>query len=114
MLELNWVPLVGAIVVTKKSWDMLTPEAQAALREAALRAAEEIKTKSREEADRSVAAMRTHGLTVHPVPPEMDEEWRRAAEEVYPQIRGSMVPAETFDEVRRLLEQYRAGGRSKS
>lgn len=107
MLEVNWVPLVGAIVVTRTVWESLTPAVQAALRQTALETTVEIRAQSREEAARSVAAMRQRGLRVNPVPPELEAEWRRAAEEVYPKIRGTMVPAETFDEVRRLLEEYR-------
>ena len=34
--------------------------------------------------------------------------WQALAESVYPQIRGRLVPAETFDEVSRLLAEYRA------
>ena len=37
---------------------------------------------------------------------KMTAEWRRFAEGIYPQIRGTLVPAETFDEVRRLLTDY--------
>ena len=34
MLDLNWAPIVGALVITKKAWDEMSPEAQAAVREA--------------------------------------------------------------------------------
>ena len=40
--------------------------------------------------------------------PEVETEWRRVAEEVYPKIRGNMVPAAMFDKVQRLLAEYRA------
>jgi len=30
-------------------------------------------------------------------------------EDVYPRIRGNMVPADMFDKVQRLLAEYRAG-----
>jgi hypothetical protein len=36
-------------------------------------------------------------------------EWNALAEQLYPRIRGTMVPAETFDEVFSLLRAYRAG-----
>ena len=34
---------------------------------------------------------------------------RQLADELYPRIRGKLVPADTFDEVVRHLESYRAG-----
>jgi flagellar biosynthesis protein FlhB len=39
------------------------------------------------------------------------KEWNTLAEQLYPRIRGKMVPAETFDEVMKLLKDYRAGKR---
>ena len=52
--------------------------------------------------------MRARGLNVHSVSPELEAEWRAAAEKVYPQIRGSMVPEDVFDAVEGLLSAYRA------
>ena len=34
-------------------------------------------------------------------------EWRREVENVYPRIRGKIVPADLFDEVKRLRDEYR-------
>ena len=52
--------------------------------------------------------MRQRGLKVQAVTPELQAEWRRVALATYPLIRGKMVPAESFDEVQRLLREYRA------
>jgi len=35
-------------------------------------------------------------------------DWRKEAERVYPKLRGNQVPAELFDEVRKLRDEYRA------
>jgi TRAP-type C4-dicarboxylate transport system substrate-binding protein len=78
--------------------------------QAALEAGRQIKAKSRAESDQSVETMKKRGLTVHPVRPEIEAAWRKVAEEVYPKIRGSIVPADMFDEVRRLLQEYRSSG----
>jgi hypothetical protein len=32
MLDINWAPIVGALVVTRKSWDEMSPAARDALR----------------------------------------------------------------------------------
>ena len=37
-------------------------------------------------------------------------EWRKATEAAYPTMRGKLVPADLFDEVRRLRDEYRAKG----
>jgi TRAP-type C4-dicarboxylate transport system substrate-binding protein len=107
MLELNWGPLVGATVITRKTWDALPAEAKPVMKAAALEAGNQIKADNRREATEAVDAMKKRGLTVHPVTSAMEAEWRASAESVYPRIRGRLVPADIFDEVVRLLEKYR-------
>lgn len=107
MLELNWAPLVGGLVVRAESWDKLTPAAQTALFRAAAEAGQQVKTRNRAESDQAVVEMVKRGLKVHKVTPEVEGEWRKVAEGVYDQIRGKIVPADLFDEVKRLLGEYR-------
>ena len=107
MLELNWAPLVGATIVNRTTWDRFSAETQAALRAAAAETGRKFQARGRTEGDEAVAAMRRRGLTVVPVPPEVEAEWRTVAEGFYPRIRGPLVPADMFDEVQRLLAEYR-------
>jgi len=109
MLDMNWVPIVGAVVITRKAWEGMTPAAQKALREAADVAGTQLRAISRRENEEAVEAMKKRGLKVQPVTPEIEAEWRAIAERAYPMIRGKMVPADLFDEVQRLLHEYRAG-----
>jgi TRAP-type C4-dicarboxylate transport system substrate-binding protein len=108
MLGLNWAPLAGGIVVTKKAWDAIPPEAQPVVGQAGLEAARDIQAKSRQEGDEAVAAMVKRGLMVHQLSPEDEAEWRKFGEQLAPKLRGKMVPADIFDEVQRLLKEYRA------
>jgi TRAP-type transport system periplasmic protein len=108
MLDMNWVPIVGAVVITRKAWDAMLPAGQKALREAADATGVQLRAISRRENDESVEAMKKRGLKVQPVTPEIEAEWRKVAEQAYPMIRGNMVPAELFDEVQRQLREYRA------
>jgi len=113
MLDMNWVPIVGAVVVTRKTWDGMSPAAQKALRQASDAAGTELRAISRRENEESVAAMKKRGLKVQPLTPQIEAEWRAVAEKAYPMIRGRMVPAELFDEVQRLLSEYRAAPRAR-
>ncbi len=112
MLELNWAPLVGALVVRKETWEKIPAATRAKLLEAAAKAGEEIKATGRREMAESVVAMEKRGLKVQPVAPEVEAEWRAISEKVYPQIRGKLVPADIFDETMRLLAECRALGKS--
>ena len=108
MLEINWAPIVGAFIITKKSWDEMAPETQNALRMASDKAGVVIRAQARKEVDEAVDAMKKRGLQVNKPSAEQLKEWRALSESLYPRIRGKMVPAETFDEVFAHLKTYRA------
>jgi TRAP-type C4-dicarboxylate transport system substrate-binding protein len=113
MLEVNWAPLLGATVVTKKAWDSLTPRDREFILDTAAEAGREIRTQSRLEAEQSVEAMKKRGLVIQEAGPEIQARWEAAAEEIYPKIRGAMVPEEIFDEVQRIIREYREAERKE-
>ena len=53
--------------------------------------------------------MKKRGLVVNRPSPEQMREWNDLVEKLYPRIRGTMVPADTFDEVMANVKAYRAG-----
>lgn len=109
MLEINWAPIVGALVITKKAWDDMGPQAQKAVLASSEKAGVLVRAKARQEVDDAVDAMKKRGLTVNRPSAAQMREWNELAEQLYPRIRGTMVPAETFDEVFAHLKVYRAG-----
>jgi TRAP-type C4-dicarboxylate transport system substrate-binding protein len=76
MCDLKVSPFVGAVVVSKRAWERIP----AKWREPLLQAARAIAMESMRqilEADRqAVEVMRKHGLTVHSVPTEAEDQWR--------------------------------------
>jgi TRAP-type C4-dicarboxylate transport system substrate-binding protein len=110
MLDLKWAPLVGATVVTKKTWDAAPSAAHDAMMKAASVAGDRLKTEIRAANDKAIEAMVKRGLLVQSLKPDDVAAWRRAAEGVYPKIRGTIVPADMFDEVRRLRDEIRSSG----
>ncbi len=109
MLEINWAPIVGALVVTQKAWNEMSPAAQQALRQSGEKAGMHMRTQARREVDDSVAAMAKRGLVINRPNPEQMKEWQVLADALYPRIRGAMVPADTFDEVMKHLKVFRSG-----
>lgn len=107
MLRINWVPIVGATVLSNETWDAMRPEARVALTEAAAEAEATLRAHRRRLDDGAVEAMRQRGLTVHEPTPEIEQAWQRLMEPVMPKIRGTLVPAETFDTVQSLLADFR-------
>jgi TRAP-type C4-dicarboxylate transport system substrate-binding protein len=109
MLEINWAPIVGALVVTSKAWGEMSPAVQAALRSASDKAGVQMRSKARQEVNEAVDAMAKRGLKINRPTAEQMHEWDQLAQKLYPRIRGVMVPADTFDEVFAHLKAFRAG-----
>jgi TRAP-type C4-dicarboxylate transport system substrate-binding protein len=107
MLALNWLPLVGGLIITKKSWDALQPAERDAMLKSAAECSQEFQALGRKEAQESIESMQKRGLQVHAVSPEAEQEWQRFSEGFYPKIRGGIVPADMFDNVMQLLRDYR-------
>ena len=110
MLDVKWAPVLGAGVMTRKAWDGMSPSAREELKQAAAQAGAKIRAQARKEDQEAVDAMRKRGLKVYPGTPELEAEWRGLAEEAYPKIRGRLVPADLFDRVQALVQDYRAHG----
>lgn len=109
LLEVNYVPLVGATVITKKAWEALTADQREVVRRAAVQAGKQIQARSRAESQEAIEAMkRRSGLQVSLMTPELEDEWHRFAETVYPKMRGAMIPADVFDKTLSLVAEYRA------
>ena len=111
MIDVNWGYLVGATVARKDSWDRIPAE----LRPKLLQIARELGKKVDAEVGRlnveAVDAMKKQGLNVVEV---NQAPWRAAAEKAWPVVRGKIVPAEFFDEVKRERDALRASGGKKS
>jgi len=109
MLDMKWVPVVGAMVVTKSAWDKLPAETQKYMLETGRKAGGQIRADSRREDDEAIQAMAARqGLKVTTLSPEAEKEWRSEVHEVLPKIRGEIIPADMFDEVQAALKEFRS------
>ena len=108
MLELNWGPLVGALVIRKATWEKIPETLRTELLKSAAAVGAEIKAAGRKESDEAVKAMEKRGLKVTKVSPELAEAWRKASEAAYPQIRGKIIPADIYDQTMSLISEYEA------
>ena len=107
MLPINWVPIVGATVFRKPRFDAMAPHVREAVMTAARAGGERLRAHRAVQDAEAIAAMRKRGLTVQDMTPEIERAWREVALEAWPRMRGTMVPADTFDKVRTILEAYR-------
>ena len=102
MTDLPWQLLLGATVINKAVWESIPADLRPALLQAAREAGTRLQEEIRKTGDRDVEAMRKRGLNVVAVDARARELWQKTAESLYPRIRGSIVPADAFDEAMRL------------
>lgn len=107
MLDVNWSPIVGAAVIRRDVWEKIPAELQAKLRAACDATGVKFRTQSREESEKSVRVMQERGLKIHQVPPEAEADWKQLSDILLPRVRGTLVPEDIFDEILRLLAEYR-------
>ncbi len=108
MVRINWVPIVGATVMRRQTFDALSPAAREAVLAASQKGTAVLRAHRALQDEESIKAMEARGLKELPLSAEAEQAWRAVAERSWPQIRGSMVPAETFDRVRAILAEYRS------
>ena len=108
MIDVKWAPLIGATVITRRMWDSLPAAQRSEMMNAAREAGVSLRGGIRKMGDEAIATMQKRRLQVIHVDAATVAEWRREAEGVYPKLRGGQVPAELFDEVRKLRDEYRA------
>jgi TRAP-type C4-dicarboxylate transport system substrate-binding protein len=108
MTDMKWAPLTGATIVSKKAWSRIPQELQPKLLQIAQEAGVRLRDKVRQLEQEAIEAMVKRGLQAVPVPSEAVKKWQDLTKSVYPEIRGKVVPAEYFDEVLRLRDEYRS------
>jgi TRAP-type C4-dicarboxylate transport system substrate-binding protein len=107
MTDLRWQLLLGATVITKATWEKVPADVRPALLEAAREGGRRLQAEIRASEQKDIEAMRKRGLNVVAVDAKSREAWRKLAESVYPKVRGTIVPADAFDEALKFRDEYR-------
>ncbi|MCG8604700.1 TRAP transporter substrate-binding protein DctP [bacterium] len=106
MIEMPWAPLIGATVISLKSWNKipehLQPQLVTIAHETGLRLQSEIRRMESE----AIVQMEKRGLQIITPTPEQIAEWRKVMKGAYPKIRGPIVPVDWFDDALRAAEAH--------
>ncbi len=108
MTELRFAPLTGATIIDKRAWEKipveLRPKILAASRASEALVRDEVRRLNAE----AVAVMIENNLKIAHLSGEVQAEWVRMFEGLYPRIRGPIVPEAAFDAARAARDEYRA------
>ena len=106
MMDLPWSYMIGATLVRKDVWEKIPADVRVKLVASAKELGDKVDTEVKRLNTDAVGAMQKAGLKVVQGDPAA---WRTAMEKTWPVVRGGVVPAEFFDQVKAARDGCRAG-----
>jgi TRAP-type C4-dicarboxylate transport system substrate-binding protein len=108
MMDLPWAYMIGATLVRKDAWERIPADVRPKLLASAKELGAKVDAEVKRLNDDAVAAMQKQGLKV--VPGDA-VAWRTAMEKTTHIVRGGVVPAEFYDQVRAARDVCRMGAK---
>ena len=108
MLDLKLAVLSGATLLSKDTWDKIPAAVRPEIMKASVQAGADIREEIRKLEAGSISMMQQFGLNVVKPDAAAYAEWKQLIEtKLYPSLRTQGMPADLFDEVKRLRDEYR-------
>ncbi|HET8540796.1 MAG TPA: TRAP transporter substrate-binding protein DctP [Anaeromyxobacter sp.] len=104
MMEPPWSHMIGATLVRKETWEKIAPDLRAKLLAVAAELGRKVDSEVKRLNADAIAAMQRQGLKVVATDPG---PWRAAMEKTWSVVRGGVVPAPFFDQVKGARDQCR-------
>ncbi len=104
MLDIGLAPIVGANVITRKTWNAISEADRAKLLAAADGVEKRLQADVPKQDASAVAEMTKRGLTVTKA---TGPEWRTQLDSLAKTMRGEMVPPDVFDAALKARDEFR-------
>ncbi len=104
MLDLGISPIVGATVVSKRTWDRISAADRAKMVEISLKVEKQLQADVPKQDGLATVLMQNQGLKVTKGNPA---EWQQLAESLAQTMRGKMVPPDVFDLAQKERDAFR-------
>ncbi len=108
MLDVPLAPILGITVVEKRTWNRVSPEDQRTLLASAKRLETSLLRDVPEQERQAVTEMKNRGLTVVTLDETVEASFREVADELTASWRGTIIPAEVYDQALRARNAFRA------
>jgi TRAP-type C4-dicarboxylate transport system substrate-binding protein len=108
MCALNIAPLIGAIVVSERSWRRIAEPYRADMVSSAQQAIRPLYSSTRKLEKQAVQVMEANGLTVNQVPPAAAEKWRSLLEGGIRPLIGKSYSVDVYDEIKGYIAEFRS------
>ncbi len=109
VLAINYSPIVGAVIIRRDAWESIPAAIRPRLAQLCETAGAALRAEGRRFDDEAMQTLaRGPRTAVHTPSAAQMAEWEALGTELNHQIRGTIVPEPIYDEVQRLLAEYRA------
>lgn len=108
MLDQRFAPLLGALVVSKSSWNKVETADRTAILGLARATEQRIFAEVPKREEEALLEMQKRGLTIAKVPASDAEAWLALGHEFQTRFRAHTVPPEIFDRAAQRLAEHRA------
>jgi TRAP-type transport system periplasmic protein len=108
MLDVPLAPVLGITVVAERTWKGVSPADQRVLLASAKRLEKDLLQEVPAQELQSIAEMKRRGLTVVELDESVEASFREVADELTRSWRGTMIPADIYDEALRARNAFRA------
>jgi len=107
MLDVDVAPLFGALVLTNSAWNKISPADQQVMLASAKATQARLLGEAAKQDETSIAAMKARGLTVNTPDAKTMASFRAEADRLVATIKGTLVPADVYDQAQRERDAYR-------
>ena len=111
LIDLDIAPLVAALIISRRIWERIPADLRPQLRDEARNIVARLQDEDRRFETEAIESMKKRGLSVLKPSPAEIRAWDAKADEVNRSVRGSYVPADYFDEISRLVAEFRRANR---
>ncbi|MCX8159879.1 MAG: TRAP transporter substrate-binding protein DctP [Candidatus Saccharicenans sp.] len=110
MLAPKLSPLVGSLVLSRKTWEQIPGNYRPALLEAADRQALNLAAEIMTLEEEAIKAMKEHGLVINSPSDSQMSQWREAASRAIESLVGRTIPEDIYQKTMDFIREYRAKG----
>ncbi len=107
MCSIRIAPMIGGIVVSKKTWDQIPKDMKPKLRQSARKIVAGLNTDAIALEKNAINTMLKHGLVIKNVPPDAAALWKKEAEKGHRVYVGKTFPKELYDRMKKYLADFR-------
>lgn len=110
MLDLKLSPLVGGLVLSRKTWEQIPEKYRPLLLEATEREAQSLAAEITRLEEEAIKAMKDNGLAINR-PSENDRQmWHEVSLRGISSLIGKIIPAEVYQQTVELIKEFREKG----